>query len=717
MNWLLPATLASMTGSFMLSLVYFYLYTQDRQRYLAIWCISWALYSLRFCFLILALLFGKNKVFDIGYHEFALVSGMLLVWGVSMFLGRSKSKVWLFSTVLFASWIVVAIVSDFDFFSLTAPTFIFLAAVYIWTGIAFLRSHDLQGIGKYLIGWTFIVWGIHKGDYPFLRDITWFAPWGYSLGESLAVTAAIAMLLIYFEKVKTELLKNEYKLKESEQFIHNILETVDEGFIVVDRDMKILSANRAYLNTVGMALENAVGRHCYKLTHHVNKPCFTIGEDCSVRRAFETGKPHTAIHIHHDGVGGNVYVETKAYPLYDGSGSIVSAIETISDITEKKGLEAQLYHAQKMEAIGTLAGGIAHDFNNILAVIIGYGSMLQMKMNSDDPLRLNVDHIMESSKRAAQLTQGLLAFSRKQLVRMTPIELNEIVKRVQKLLARIIGEDVSLDVKLYDRALDILADSGQIEQVLMNLAVNARDAMPSGSCLYISTDIVKLDEGFCRVHGYGTKGAYALISVTDTGCGIDERLLKKIFEPFYTTKDVGKGTGLGLAIVYGIIKQHNGYINVYSELGEGTTFKIYLPLIKAEVDTASTQPESVKGGSETILVAEDDNSLRNIISTFLNDFGYRVIEAKDGQEAVRKFQENQDAIHLVVLDVIMPKMSGKEAGDAIMKMRPHAKILFQSGYPLGSMQQKELLEGAAHFLYKPVSLQEFLKKVREVLDT
>jgi PAS domain S-box-containing protein len=716
MNWLLPATVASLTGSFLLSLVYLYLYTQDRHRYLAIWCISWALYSIRFCFLILSLLFGKNKVLDIGYHEFALVSGLFLVWGVSMFLGRGKSKVWLFSTILFGLWIIAAILSDFSFFSLTIPTFIFLAVIYIWTGIAFLRSRDIQGIGKYLIGWTFIVWGIHKGDYPFLRD-TWFAPWGYSLGESLGLTGAIAMLLIYFEKVKNELLKNEYKLKESEKFIHNILETVDEGFIVIDRDMRILSANRAYLNTLGMTLENVVGKHCYELTHRSSKPCYTAGDDCSVRRTFETGKPHAVLHTHRDAVSGNIYVETKSYPLYDGSGNIVTAIETISDITEKKHLEEQLRHAQKMEAIGTLAGGIAHDFNNIISAIIGYGSLLQMKMNSGDPLLPYVDHLIESSNRAAQLTQGLLAFSRKQSIRMTPVKLNEIVTRVQKLLARIIGEDVNLNVKFLDRELDILADSGQIEQVLMNMAVNARDAMSSGGSLYISTEAVKLDEEFCQVHGYGTKGNYALISVTDNGCGIDARSLKKIFEPFYTTKEVGKGTGLGLAIAYGIIKQHNGYINVYSEIGRGTTFKIYLPLIKAEVDTtASTQPERIKGGSETVLVAEDDNSLRDIISTVLKDFGYRVIEAKDGEEAVRKFQENRDAIHLVVLDVIMPKMSGKEARDAIMNMCPHAKILFQSGYPLDSVQQTGLPEEAIHFLYKPVSPQNFLKKVREVLD-
>jgi PAS domain S-box-containing protein len=515
----------------------------------------------------------------------------------------------------------------------------------------------------------------------------------------------------------TERQQAEEKLKNSEEFIRNILEAVDEGFIVIDRELKILSANNAFLKSVGATFDDVVGRHCHEITHKISKACFTVGEDCAVKHTFETGQPSAALHTHYDSAGKPTYVEIKSYPMRDASGCLISAIETITDITEKKTLEESLRQAQKMEAVGTLAGGIAHDFNNILAAIIGYSSLLQMKMKEDDPLRPNVKQIIESSNRAAQLTKGLLAFSRKQVIKMTPISLHEVVKRVETLLVRIIGEDISLDVKLDAADMGIMADSGQIEQVIINLATNARDAMPSGGSLYISTTRVELDEGFIKAHGYGKVGSYALISVTDGGCGIDATNIKNIFEPFYTTKEVGKGTGLGLAIVYGIVKQHNGFVNVYSEPGQGTTFKIYLPLINAAVnEPALTRFERVIGGSETILVAEDDEPLRNLVVKVLKEFGYNVLEARDGQEAVRKFEENLDDVALVILDVVMPKLNGKAAGNEIVKMKPRAKILFQSGYPMGGIQQQKLLDGMENFLYKPVSPQNLLKKVRELID-
>jgi PAS domain S-box-containing protein len=515
----------------------------------------------------------------------------------------------------------------------------------------------------------------------------------------------------------TERKQAEEKLRQSESFIHDILETVDEGFIVIDRDYRVVSANKAYLDKLKVSPEEVIGKHCFALSHHITKPCYEVGENCAVRQTFETGRPSSALHTHHDAAGDPIYVETKSFPLRDASGAVTSVIETITDVTEKRKLEDQLRQAQKMEAVGTLAGGIAHDFNNILSAIIGYGSLLAMKMPAEDPLRLNVERIMESANRAAHLTQGLLAFSRKQIIDVRPVDLNEIMKRVERLLARIIGEDINLAVQLHDRALMVLADGGQIEQVLMNLAANARDAMPSGGTLSISLMMVEIDKGFIKAHGYGTEGPSVLVSVTDTGCGMDQRTMKKIFEPFFTTKEVGKGTGLGLAMAYGIVKQHNGYITVYSEPDKGTTFNIYLPLIQAPApDTLPARSGLPQGRGETILVAEDDEALRQLTSSVLKEFGYRVIEARHGEEAVSKFQENRQAVQLVILDVVMPVMDGKKAGDEIMKILPRSKVLFLSGYPLDSMRQRGLLTGVEHFLHKPVSPESLLQKVREMLD-
>ncbi len=516
----------------------------------------------------------------------------------------------------------------------------------------------------------------------------------------------------------TERKRAEIKLRQNELFIKNVLETVDEGFIIVDPDYTIMSANRAYLERLKMPLEEVVGKHCYSLTHHIDRPCYEVGEQCAVQETFKTGKPSYALHTHYDGSGDTVYVEIKSYPVVDGSGMIISAIETITDITGKKRLEEQLRHAQKMEAVGTLAGGIAHDFNNILSAIIGYSSLVQMKLNPDDPMRLNIDHILDAANRAAQLTQGLLTFSRKQVISVQPIRLNDVIVRVEKLLTRIIGEDVKLVVKLPDSELKVMADSSQIEQLLMNLATNARDAMPQGGLLRVDVEAAEIDGEYIRIHGYGKAGPYALISVTDTGSGMDKQTLEKIFEPFFTTKDVGKGTGLGLAIAYGIIKQHNGYINVYSEPGKGSTFKIYLPLIRDDIhNEPPPEPEHMPGGSETLLVAEDDDTLRNLICTVLREFGYKIIEARNGEDAVRKFEQNRDIVRLVILDVIMPGMNGKDAYDAIAKIEPRVKILFQSGYPVDLMHQKGLPEGADHFLHKPISPRILLKKVRTTLDS
>ncbi|OGT98595.1 MAG: hypothetical protein A2X80_10510 [Geobacteraceae bacterium GWB2_52_12] len=387
----------------------------------------------------------------------------------------------------------------------------------------------------------------------------------------------------------------------------------------------------------------------------------------------------------------------------------------VRDITGRRNLEEQLRQAQKMEAIGTLAGGVAHDFNNILTAIIGFGSLLTMKMAKNDPMLHDVNQILAAADRAATLTQSLLTFSRKTPIETKPVSLNSIISKVEKLLVRFIREDIELTSTLAAEELTVMADPAQIEQILINLVANARDAMPKGGKLRICTDIVELDREFIRVHGYGTPGRYASLTCSDTGSGMDKETAQRIFEPFFTTKETGKGTGLGLAIVYGIVQRHNGYINCYSEPGMGTTFRIYLPLTGALPETAGVVPEMLpKGGDEIILVAEDDAAARSLFKQVLETYGYTVIEAVDGEDAIGKFIAGKDEVKLVILDVIMPKKNGREACEAILHIRPDMKCLFTSGYTAGIFDGGE--HKLQHFLSKPIIPTMLLKKIREMLD-
>ena len=383
---------------------------------------------------------------------------------------------------------------------------------------------------------------------------------------------------------------------------------------------------------------------------------------------------------------------------------------------ERERLLTQLLQAQKMEAVGQLAGGISHDFNNILTAMIGYGHLLKMKMKEDDPLRTYADNILSLSDKAANLTQSLLAFSRKRIMNPCPANLNEIIKRIDYLLSRIIGEDIKLQTVLSEKDLIVMADSGQIEQVLMNLATNARDAMPKGGLLTIGTETLDIDEEFIKEHGFGNEGEYALISLTDTGAGMDRETREKIFEPFFTTKEVGKGTGLGLSMVYGIIKQHEGYINVYSEPGRGTTFRIYLPLIEAKVEEIKPEViQPVERGTETVLLAEDEDAIREFIKKLLGEYGYKVITVTSGQEAINEFKAHKDKIQLALLDVIMPNKNGKEAYEEIKKIRPDIKVLFMSGYPADIIHKHDIIEKGFAYIEKPASPTKLLRKIREVL--
>jgi polar amino acid transport system substrate-binding protein len=372
-----------------------------------------------------------------------------------------------------------------------------------------------------------------------------------------------------------------------------------------------------------------------------------------------------------------------------------------------------------MEAIGQLAGGVAHDFNNILTVIMGYASLLRMGMDLNDQQKDAVEQIIASSERASQLTSGLLAFSRKQVLSFNNENLADIVHHVEKFLIRIIGEDIQFKSIHSGQRLPVNVDKSQIEQVLINLAANARDAMQKGGMLTIEIGLQEVDAGFEHAHNLTQSGSFACISVSDNGCGMDEETSSKIFEPFFTTKEVGKGTGLGMAIVYGIIQQHNGFINVYSEPGVGTTFRIYLPAIETQLGDNKDKETLLtpEGGIETILVAEDDADVRKLVSSVLSKFGYKVIQAEDGQEAVDKFIASHEKISLILMDMIMPKKNGKEAYEEISRIKPGQKILFSSGYTADFIKSRGVSEEGIELIMKPVQPIELLRKVRELLDS
>jgi len=399
--------------------------------------------------------------------------------------------------------------------------------------------------------------------------------------------------------------------------------------------------------------------------------------------------------------------------------------ELAAEITERKRVEealraseGQLLQAQKMEAIGRLAGGIAHDFNNLLTAINGYSELTMLQLKPEDPLMHNIKEVKKAGDRAAALTRQLLAFSRKQVLQPKILDLNVVVSEIEKMLQRLIGEDIELRTVLAPELGHIKGDPGQIEQVIMNLAVNARDAMEGGGKLTIETQNVYLDEGYVKQHTTVMAGSYVMLAVSDTGQGMDEETQKRIFEPFFTTKDVGKGTGLGLSTVYGIIKQSGGHIWIYSEVGQGTTFKVYLPRVdeEAQVYKPSQERQESRSGKETVLLAEDEEMLRNLIRQVLTSFGYQVLEAANGAAALVVCEQYQDPIHLLITDVVMPEMSGRELTGRLAGLRPEMKVLFMSGYTDDTIVRHGILESDLAFLQKPFTPHDLARKVREVLD-
>ena len=491
-----------------------------------------------------------------------------------------------------------------------------------------------------------------------------------------------------------------------------MLERITDAFVSVDRAFRVIYANQAAAQIDGRAPAELVGQTLWELW-----PA-SVGTELErqFRRALAEQVPVHFTHRYADPGVHDVQLEIHAYPSSEGLSLVYH------DIGEQGRLEEQLRQSQKMEAVGQLAGGVAHDFNNMLTVITSYGQLLQEDLPVEDAgRRESVGEIVRAANRAATLTRQLLAFSRRQMLQPRLLDVNTSVVEMENMLRRLIGPEVEIRTRLEPALGSVMADPGQVEQVVMNLAVNARDAMPEGGTLTIETANIDLDERYARLHGvaaHEARGPYVVVSVSDTGIGMSEITQGRIFEPFYTTKDKGKGTGLGLSTVYGIVRQSGGYVWCYSALGEGTTFKVYLPRVDgAATSDAVMMPSSrATGGTETILLVEDDEAVRHVAVRVLARAGYAVIEAADGEAALRACMETRGPIHLVITDMLMPLMGGKELAQQIRLRYPEARILFMSGYTEDAARQRRFLEAGEAFIEKPFAPDAFVRKIRETID-
>lgn len=530
-------------------------------------------------------------------------------------------------------------------------------------------------------------------------------------GELASLALENARLNDEFQRELAERIKAEANLRK----LSVAVEQSPASILITDTSGTIEYVNPHFTELTGYSSEEVVGQ---------NPSILKTGETSpeAYRQLWET------IHaggewrgeFHNRKKDGELYWEQALIaPIRDSNDTITHYIAIKEDVTERKQLEGQLRHSQKMDAIGQLAGGIAHDFNNILTAIVGYASIMQLKLPDENPLKKYAEQIVATSERGASLTLGLLAFSRKQASDLVAVDLNEIISRVHPLLLRQISGDTHFEVHLDQKGLPVLADSAQIERVLMNLTTNSRDALPHGGSIVITTTEVQLDSDFVLASGFGTPGRYALLTFADNGEGIDPEVAKHIFEPFYTTKEMGKGTGLGLSVVYGIIKKHKGYVH-YTDTAELiTTFQIYLPLLDltpADVGEKVEQKSHRIQQGNSILLAEDNDSTRKFAREILEEFGYSIIEAIDGENAIEKFRGSSDQINLVILDVILPKKNGREVSDAIRTIDPRARILFCSGYERDVVISQGALEEGVNFLSKPFTPKELLMKIREVLE-
>ncbi len=514
----------------------------------------------------------------------------------------------------------------------------------------------------------------------------------------------------------TRLQQAEEALRKERNFSQSIIDTAQAIILLLNPDGSVAEFNPYMEKLSGYSIEEVRGKDWFEtfLPEHDRQK---IGE--LFTKAISDIKTKGNINPIVTRDGKELTIEWFDRTLKDKNGDITGILAIGQDITERRNIEEQLRQSQKMEAIGMLAGGVAHDFNNLLTVILGNAQLASMNVVKDESLRKRIEEIKKAGEKAASLTRQLLAFSRKQIVQPKLLDINEVINEMEKMLKHMIGENIDFQTVLGPELWKICADPGQINQIIMNMVINSRDAMLRGGGLTIETANADLNENYFCEHGIKeVPGHYVMLAVSDTGSGMDKETQEHIFEPFFTTKEVGQGTGLGLSTIYGIVKQNNGFIWVYSEPGKGTTFKVYLPKVKdVEPEEKEQTPVDDSGGSETVLIVEDNDNLRKFAQRALQMYGYRILDAENGEDALRVCGEYEGQIDLMITDVVMPKMGGREAAERLQHLYPQIKVIYMSGYTDNTIVHYGVLAPELNFIQKPFTPKGLARKVRETLES
>jgi two-component system cell cycle sensor histidine kinase/response regulator CckA len=552
-----------------------------------------------------------------------------------------------------------------------------------------------------------------RSPQQFLNQFTY--PDGHSAWFDLRIDPVPLGILVLSIDVSAQKAAEE-ALRNSREDLAATLDCMADGVITTDVEGRVTRMNPAAAELTGWPESEGKGRLLDELVHFLNQrtgEAVDYAVDRVLRQGLKVGLANDTVLVARD--GSRIPIASSGAPIRDPDGSIRGVVLALRNMTTEYELASMLQQAQKMEAVGRLAGGVAHDFNNLLTVISGYSNLILDEMAQGEKYREEIQEISDAGQRAAALTRQLLAFSRKQVLRPEVLDLNQVVSGMDKMMRRLIGEDVDLVTRLTTPLGLVTCDPGQIEQIIMNLVVNARDAMPQGGKLTIETGNVELDEEYARGHTGARSGPHVMIAITDTGTGMDAATRARIFEPFFTTKGPAKGTGLGLATVFGIVQQSGGNIWVYSEPGRGTTFKVYLPSSDGVATLSRPRPrrsKQVRAGL-TVLVVEDDVAVRGLIRRALESAGYRVLDTGDAAEAIRIAATHGDPIHLLLTDVVLPNMGGRALADQILAAHPRLKVVYMSGYTDDAIVHQGVLERGAAFIEKPIISSTLVAKLQE----